>query len=120
MMRAYALRLGLAVATLAVLASGAHAQEGRGTPPPQVSPEVAADRRITFRVFAPQAQAIRLAAGDIPGVGQTTQLTKAPNGVWETTIGPGDPGAYRYNFNIDGIATIDPRSPFNRHACLRL
>jgi enterochelin esterase family protein len=99
----------------ASLAPGAQAQEGRGggaAPPQFNSPEVAADRRITFRVFAPQAQAIRLAAGDIPGVGQTTQLTKSPTGVWEVTIGPVDPGAYRYNFNIDGVATIDPRSPF--------
>ena len=57
------------------------------------------------------AQAIRLAAGDIPGVGQATQLTKAENGVWEVAIGPIDPGAYRYNFNVDGVTTIDPRSP---------
>jgi enterochelin esterase family protein len=63
-------------------------------------------------VFAPQAEAVRLAAGDVPGVGQTTSLTKAANGVWEVTIGPVDPGAYRYNFNIDGVSTIDPRSPF--------
>jgi enterochelin esterase-like enzyme len=113
MMRILAVRIGLAVLTsLAVLASDAHAQAGRGTPPPQFSsPDVSADRRVTFRVFAPQAQAIRLAAGDIPGVGQTTQLTKAANGVWEVTIGPVDPGAYRYTFNIDGVATIDPRSP---------
>ena len=72
----------------------------------------AADRRITFRILAPQAQAIRLAAGDIPGVGQATQLTKGENGVWEITVGPIDPGAYRYNFNVDGVTTIDPRSPF--------
>jgi len=26
-------------------------------------------------------------------------------------VGPVDPGAYRYNFNVDGVATIDPRSP---------
>jgi enterochelin esterase family protein len=69
------------------------------------------DRRLAFRIYAPQAQAIRLAAGDIPGVGQTTQLTKGENGVWEVTIGPIDPGAYRYNFNVDGVATIDPRNP---------
>jgi len=25
-----------------------------------------------------------------------------------TTIGPIEPGAYRYNFNIDGVSTIDP------------
>ena len=76
------------------------------------SAEVAADRRLTFRIYAPSAEAVRLAAGDIPGVGQATQLTKQANGVWEVTVGPVEPGAYRYNFNVDGVATIDPRSPF--------
>ena len=85
---------------------------GRGPAAPQVtSPEVMSDRRVAFRIYAPQAQAVRLAAGDIPGVGQTTQLTKAENGVWEVVFGPIDPGAYRYNFNIDGVSTIDPRNP---------
>ena len=42
-----------------------------------------------------------------PAVGA---MTKAENGVWEVTVGPVPPGAYRYNFNIDGVATIDPRS----------
>ncbi len=86
---------------------------GRGAAQPSfTSPEVAADRRITFRILAPNAQAIRLAAGDIPGVGQTGHLTKGDNGVWDVTVGPVEPGAYRYNFNVDGVATIDPRSPF--------
>ncbi len=85
---------------------------GRGPQAPAVvSPEVLPDRHLTFRIYAPQAQAVRLGAGDIPGVGQTTQLTKAENGVWEVTIGPIDPGAYRYNLNVDGVATIDPRNP---------
>ena len=44
--------------------------------------------------------------------GQATQFTKGENGVWEVTIGPVDPGAYRYNFNVDGVTTIDPRNPF--------
>ena len=117
-----------AVSALFVVSTApwASAQEARGSapPPPQgrgggrgaqapafVSPEVLPDRHLTFRIYAPQAQAVRLGAGDIPGVGQTTQLTKAENGVWEVTIGPIDPGAYRYNFNVDGVATIDPRNP---------
>ena len=87
---------------------------GRGgaEPPPQfTSAEVSADRRITFRIFAPRAQAVRLAAGDIPGTTPAVGgMTKAENGVWEVTLGPVPPGAYRYNFNIDGVATIDPRS----------
>jgi enterochelin esterase family protein len=93
--------------------TAAPAPQGRGNASPAnsvISPEIAADRTVTFRIYAPNAQAIRLAAGDIPGVGQTTQLTKGDNGIWQVTIGPIDPGAYRYNFNVDGVATIDPRN----------
>ena len=93
----------------------AQAPAGRGGGAPQIqvtSPEVLADRRITFRILAPQAQVVRLAAGDIQGLGQATQLTKGENGVWEITVGPVAPGSYRYNFNVDGVTTIDPRSPF--------
>jgi enterochelin esterase family protein len=87
---------------------------GRGAqqaPPQFASAEIAADGRLTFRVFAPRAQAVRLAGGDIPGLTPAAgAMTKAENGVWEVTVGPVPPGAYRYNFNIDGVATIDPRS----------
>ena len=97
---------------------------GRGPLGPQVvSPEVLPDRRIAFRIVAPQAQSVRLSASDIPGLagpgrGATApsgpppgQMTKGENGVWEATIGPIDPGAYRYNFNVDGVTVLDPRSP---------
>jgi enterochelin esterase family protein len=87
-------------------------QAGRGPQAPQfVSPDVAPDGRVSFRIYAPQAQAIRLTASDIPGMGTNTALTKAENGLWEITVGPLDPGAYRYTFNVDGVATIDPRNP---------
>ena len=85
---------------------------GRGAQaPPVVSPEVTVDKKITFRLSAPQAQSVRLSAGDIPGLGQAAVLVKGENGIWSTTVGPVEPGAYRYNFNLDGVATIDPRSP---------
>jgi len=85
---------------------------GRGPQAPQfVSPEVLSDRRITFRLFAPQAQAVRLSASDIPGNGQNNTLTKNDAGVWEVTVGPVPAGAYRYTFNVDGVATLNPRSP---------
>lgn len=76
-----------------------------------VSPEVSADRHITFRVLALKAEAVRLSASDIPGNGQGAAMTKGTNGVWEVTLGPIEPGAYRYNFNVDGLPVIDPRSP---------
>jgi enterochelin esterase family protein len=103
---------GIALLLALTAVPPALAQGRGGAQAPQfVSPEVMPDRRVAFRVYAPQATAIRLAAGDIPGVGQNTQLTKADSGVWEVVLGPIDPGAYRYNFNIDGVATIDPRNP---------
>ena len=89
-----------------------YAQRGRGPQGPQVvSPEVSAERRITFRILAPKAQAVRLSGSDIPGNGQGASLAKGTNDVWEVTIGPIEPGAYRYNFNLDGVSVIDPRNP---------
>ena len=61
--------------------------------------------------WRPKAQAVRLTAGDIPGNGQGAVMTQATNGIWEVTLGPIDPGAYRYHFNVDGVAVIDPRNP---------
>ena len=85
---------------------------GRGPQGPQVvSPEVSADRRVTFRILAPKAEAVRLGGGDIPGNGSGAEMTKDTNGVWEATLGPIGPGAYRYNFNLDGVSVIDPRNP---------
>jgi enterochelin esterase family protein len=38
-------------------------------------------------------------------------LQKGENGVWEVTIGPVDPGAYRYVFSVDGASNLqDPRN----------
>jgi enterochelin esterase family protein len=109
-MRRHLVRTSLITAFVA-LTTTAFAQ-GRGNQPQFVSPEVQADRKITFRILAPQAQAVRLNAGDIQGLGQNNQLTKGENGVWELAVGPVDPGTYRYTFNVDGVATLDPRSPF--------
>jgi len=93
--------------------TSAQAQPGpRGPRGPRVtSPEIAADRHVTFRILAPKAEAVRLAGSDIPNVGQGAEMTKDPNGVWEVTLGPIDAGAYRYNFNVDDVSVIDPRNP---------
>jgi enterochelin esterase-like enzyme len=79
--------------------------------PRVTSPEVAADGRVTFRILAPKAEAVRLAGTDIPDNVQGTPLTKGAEGVWEGTLGPLAPGAYRYNFNVDGVSVVDPRNP---------
>jgi enterochelin esterase-like enzyme len=76
------------------------------------SPEVMSDSRIAFRILAPKAENVGLSAGDIAGLPRGgPQFTKGENGVWETTIGPVDPGAYRYTFTVDGVSVVDPRNP---------
>jgi enterochelin esterase family protein len=85
------------------------AQAARG--PQVVSPEVMPDRKIVFRLLAPQAEAVKVSGGDIPDNNQGTPMTKGENGVWEATMGPINPGAYRYNFNVAGVPVIDPRNP---------
>ncbi len=82
--------------------------------PRVVSPEVSTDRKITFRILAPKAESVKLGAGDIQGLSaDATTMTKGTNGVWELTVGPVPAGAYRYNFNVDGLTVIDPRNPLD-------
>ncbi|MFN3650983.1 MAG: alpha/beta hydrolase [Armatimonadota bacterium] len=75
------------------------------------SPEVRSDRRITFRIYAPQSDAVRLSGSDLPGLGPGAAMTRQESGVWETTVGPVPPGAYRYQFQVDGVPVLDPRNP---------
>ena len=84
--------------------------------PPQgptvVSPDVHSDRRVTFRILAPNAQKVELRSpGDIPGIGGRggTPLTFAKNGegVWEATTNPIPAGAYRYTFAVDRVPDAD-------------
>lgn len=80
-------------------------------PPAVISPEVSADRHITFRLLAPRAEEVRLNGGDIQGLDGQPQMKKNDRGVWEVTVGPVAPGAYRYQFNVGGVTTLDPRNP---------
>jgi enterochelin esterase-like enzyme len=104
------------LATMAVVSSAlgqpTNAPRSRGPQGPQVtSPEISSDRRVTFRILAPKAESVRVSGGDMPQIGQGAAMTKGTNGVWEVTLGPVDSGAYRYNFNVDGVSVIDPRNP---------
>lgn len=91
-----------------------HGAQPRGPATPQVvSPEVSANREVTFRIHAVRAESVQLnSGGDIPGMGggQGRALTRNEDGVWSVTVGPLDPGAYRYQFNVDGVAVLDPRN----------
>lgn len=73
---------------------------------PIVSPEVQADRKVTFRVRAPKAAEVFL-SGEWKGGGKLA-MTKDEQGVWSLTVGPLDADLYGYSFSIDGLTVPDP------------
>ena len=72
------------------------------------SPEIAADRSVTFRVRAPAASEVTVSGEFMKG---SKPLQKDAKGIWAVTIGPIEPEIYNYNFTIDGVRTIDPNNP---------
>src|SRR5437763_12270149 len=100
-----------AAVALLLLASFVAAQPAPGDrprpqrPAPIVSPEVHADRTVTFRVRAPNAQKVTV-SGEWPG-GEKV-MTKDDQGVWSVTLGPLESDLYGYGFSIDGFRTLDP------------
>ena len=103
------------IVAMVVCASSIAAAQAPAPPPAPapafVSPEVQSDKRVVFRIFAPRADEVRLAGTDIPRNNQGLPMTRGDNGVWEVAVGPLPPGSYRYNFNVNGVSVVDPRSP---------
>lgn len=107
-------KMNTVITTIVLLmaVSFAHAQPRGNRPPRVVSPEIAETRDVTFRIYAPNAEKVLLSGSDIPKLGRGgKELTKNEEGVWEVTLNTVAPGAYRYNFNVDGVSVIDPRNP---------
>jgi enterochelin esterase-like enzyme len=105
----------LAATAAAIAPAQAPARAGASAPV-VISPEVQPDRRVTFRILAPEAQTVELRSpGDIPGIGgrgvAPPQLTKNADGIWERTVGPLPAGAYRYVFTVNGLTVVDSRNP---------
>ena len=69
-------------------------------------PQVNSERRVRFRVVAPQAQSVR-----VPEWGGVA-LAKGDDGAWVGTTRPIDEGFHYYRINIDGAEVPDPGSNF--------
>ena len=98
---------------LALLPVAGFAQaEGRGrgadAAPQIISPDIAADRHVTFRLRAPKATEVVL-TGEFLTANQP--LTKGADGVWSVTVGPVAPETYHYYFTVDGMRVLDPGNP---------
>jgi enterochelin esterase family protein len=77
----------------------------QGPPPRVVSPEVSADRRVTFRLAAPKATEVTV-SGDFESGPKA--MSKGEGGVWSYTTTPLEPAVYSYSFSVDGVPTAEP------------
>jgi enterochelin esterase family protein len=86
------------------------AQPPKKDPQPRlVSPEVGADRKVTFRISAPKATEVMIRGDWMTGAPE--KLTQDEKGVWSVTVGPLTPDFYSYAFLVDGVRTLDPVNP---------
>ena len=73
-----------------------------------VSPEIKGDS-VTFRLNANYATQVQLFGNWMP-YGQTIDLKKGNDGIWETTIKAPYAEIYTYNFFVDGVSVNDPQN----------
>ena len=80
------------------------------TPPRIISPEILPDKKVTFRVYAKDAQKIAVSGEWQAGFGTTETLVRNDTGLFTLTVGPLNPELYGYTFTIDGVNSIDPNN----------
>jgi enterochelin esterase family protein len=105
------------------LAAAALCQTSGARPEALESPDIGSDRRVTFRIRAPKATDVIVAASfgalnpkpagmvkDQPGMWKMP-MRKDESGLWSVTVGPLDPDVYRYIFMVDGVRSVDGANP---------
>ncbi len=66
-------------------------------------PRVDADRKVYFRISAPQAQSVTVSLGNLA-------LKKGEDGYWTGVSSVQDPGFHYYSLRINGVEVADPNS----------
>lgn len=80
-----------------------------------VSPQVNADKTVTFRLLAPNAKEASVQGDWIPGedyVPGSVKMTKDANGVWSYTTAVLPSELYSYSFVVDGLKIRDPNNVY--------
>ena len=72
-------------------------------------PRIASDRRVTFRLKAPNAKVVKLEGGQ-GLVKEPLELSRGKDGAWSVTTPPAVPGFHYYWFTVDGLRVNDPAS----------
>ncbi|TGX83104.1 esterase [Palleniella muris] len=108
---------------MSMLCLCAMAQQAIWGVPQFKSPEVNADKTVTFRFVAPGAKEVKVTGDFLPVEKVKTPsgeyeapgsalLTKDDKGMWTFTTSVLSPELYSYSFIVDGLKTTDPTNVF--------
>lgn len=78
-------------------------------PPAISSPDVNADKSITFRYFSKTAERVWVSGEFLKG---PVRMTKDTSGIWSVTVPPVTPDIYPYSFWVDSVQTADPNNTY--------
>jgi enterochelin esterase-like enzyme len=78
-------------------------------PPAISSPDVHADKSITFRFFSRKAEKVWLTGEFLPG---PVALAKDTSGIWSVTVPSVKPDIYPYSFWVDSVQIADPSNTY--------
>lgn len=90
-----------------------HPMSADTIPKADVITQVLPDRRVIFRLKAPDAHAVSVLVGfsNPPTVmAPGYPLKKDDQGLWTVTVGPLNPDLYEVQFDVDGLMIADPGS----------
>ena len=116
-------KLSLIFAFAIMFMANAFAQQALFSGKTLVSPEINADKTVTFRLYAPKAVTVQLTGDFLPkttvqtpfGVQESDGVAdlKEENGVWTyTTPQPLAPELYSYKFKVNGMDMLDPSNVY--------
>lgn len=115
--------LSLIFAFAIMFMANAFAQQALFAGKTLVSPEINADKTVTFRLYAPKAVTVQLTGDFLPktkvqtpfGVQESDGIAdlKEENGIWTyTTPQPLAPELYSYKFKVNGMDMLDPSNVY--------
>jgi enterochelin esterase-like enzyme len=105
----------LALSLLAFIACGAQPDDSRpatSNVPRADYPRIHPDRRVTFRLKAPEAKSVKVQPGGADnGLGKGPyEMQRSDDGIWTATTPPAVPGFHYYWLVVDGVTVNDPGS----------
>ena len=95
--------------TVAMFGPVAFAQQSLGSIAPLSSPKINDDKSVTFSIYAPKADSVYI-SGDF--LIKPKMMQKDSIGIWRYTSKGLPSDLYIYNYQIDGVRTLDPSNAF--------